>query len=112
MKPATKWVEVAVAQGPPAGKAILATLADNAIALFNVDGVLFALDDFCIRCGSSLAAGKLQAFLITCSGCDWQYDATTGCVSRIPALRIDTFETKIADSRIMVATTAKPYTGP
>ena len=35
------------------------TIAGETIALFNVDGRLFALDDACIRCGSSLALGVL-----------------------------------------------------
>jgi 3-phenylpropionate/trans-cinnamate dioxygenase ferredoxin component len=77
-----------------------------AVALFNIEGTLFAIDDLCVRCGSSLAGGKLHGSIVACCGCDWRYDVTTGCVNEIPALRIDTFETKIVDGRIMIATAA------
>jgi 3-phenylpropionate/trans-cinnamate dioxygenase ferredoxin subunit len=89
------------------GTGALVKPADTAVALFNVSGQIFAIGDVCIRCGSSLAAGALHATLIRCSRCGWQYDVTTGCVKGVPALRIQTFETKIADAAILVATTAK-----
>jgi len=99
-----KFFDIARLDQIAPGTAIaLATATGSIVALFNVGGRVFALDDSCIRCGSSLAAGSLRGIDIGCSGCDWQYDVTTGCVNDIPALRIDTFETKIVDARIMVA---------
>lgn len=103
----THFVEVASADQLVAGTGALFKLSNNAVALFNVKGKLFAIDDICVRCGSSLAAGTLRATVITCSGCDWQYDVTTGCVNGIPALRTDTFEAKIVDARILLSTTSK-----
>jgi nitrite reductase/ring-hydroxylating ferredoxin subunit len=101
------FVEVGPADRLALGTAMLVTVANTAVALFNVDGQLFAVDDLCIRCGSSLAAGKLLIRLICCSGCDWQYDVATGCVDGLPALRIDTFEAKVVDASIVIATTAE-----
>jgi nitrite reductase/ring-hydroxylating ferredoxin subunit len=75
----------------------------TAIAVFNIDGSLFAVDDSCVRCGSSLAAGLLSGSQITCSKCDWRYDVTNGRVNGIPALRIDTFEVRTVGARVMVA---------
>ena len=57
---------------------MLVTVEDTGIALFNVAGAIFAVDDFCVRCGASLAAGKLKGTEVACSGCDWRYDVTTG----------------------------------
>ncbi len=72
------------------------------VAVFNVDGSLFAIDDFCVRCGTSLADGTLIGTVVICPGCDWQYDVTTGYVNGITALRIDTFETKSDGSRVRI----------
>jgi nitrite reductase/ring-hydroxylating ferredoxin subunit len=41
--------------------------ADNAVAIFNVDGKLFAIDDWCLRCGASLASGALRGRRVICS---------------------------------------------
>jgi 3-phenylpropionate/trans-cinnamate dioxygenase ferredoxin component len=93
------------------GSGMRVTLLDDCVvALFNIDGILLAIDDLCVRCGGSLAGGKLEGGVIACPGCDWRYDVATGCVNGIAALRVDTFETKIVDGRIMIATTAKSDT--
>jgi nitrite reductase/ring-hydroxylating ferredoxin subunit len=63
---------------------------------------VFAVDDSCVRCGSSLAAGTLRGTIVLCSGCDWLYDITTGCVNGIPALQVDTFEVKIVGPTVML----------
>ena len=83
-------------------------VADSTIAVFNVDGRLFAIDDSCLRCGASLASGTLRGRQVICSRCDWQYDVITGCVHGVPRLRIDRFEVKIVNSQVLVATTAMP----
>ena len=91
------------------GRGVRLTIAEHcAVALFNVDGQLFAVDDCCARCGTSLAEGALSGAILSCRGCDWRYDVRTGRVNDLPALRLDTFEVKIVASRILVATTASP----
>jgi 3-phenylpropionate/trans-cinnamate dioxygenase ferredoxin subunit len=93
------------------GTAVAVTVVEETtIAVFNVDGTLYALEDTCVRCGSSLAEGKLDGARVACSGCDWQYDVTTGCVNGIPALRIDTFAVTIVDARVMVDAALVPHT--
>jgi len=99
--------EVAPVQQLACGTAIVCDVDHTAVAVFNVDGRVFAVDDLCVRCGSSLASGRLVGGIVSCSGCDWQYDVETGRVNDVPALRIDTFEVKITHGRIMIATTAK-----
>ena len=79
------------------------------VAVFNVEGRVFALEDFCIGCGSSLAAGEVSGVLVSCSRCHWQFDVKTGCVNGIPSLRIDTFRAEIVDGHIIVSTTANRY---
>jgi nitrite reductase/ring-hydroxylating ferredoxin subunit len=97
-------VDVATIGPLEPGRAIAVSASTGEIALFNVDGRLYAVDDSCVRCGSSLAAGSLDGTTVTCSGCDWRYDVTTGCVCGVPALQIDTFDVTVADSRVTIAT--------
>jgi nitrite reductase/ring-hydroxylating ferredoxin subunit len=102
------FIDIASVDRIAPGTAIVVTVATETIALFNVDGRVYALEDICVRCGSSLAAGALDGMAVTCSGCDWQYDLSTGCVNGIPALQIDTFEVTIVDAHIMLDAAGVP----
>jgi nitrite reductase/ring-hydroxylating ferredoxin subunit len=100
------FVEVAELSRIAPGAGTMVTVAANSVAIFNVDGRLFAVDDACLRCGGSLASGTLLGHLVTCSRCDWRYDVTTGAVQGVPLLRTSCFDVKIADSHVLVSTTA------
>jgi len=106
------FVDIARLDQVAPARGLAVPIANGVVALFNVNGRIFAVDDSCVRCGSSLAAGTLRGVDVTCSGCDWQYDVTTGCVNGIPALQIDTFEVKAVDSRIMVASPSISFPDP
>jgi len=74
------------------------------VALFNVGGHLFALDDACVRCGSSLSAGTITDTDVACARCGWRYDIATGNVEGVPALCTETFAVTIVGSHVLLAT--------
>lgn len=86
-----------------AGRAV--TIAECDVALFNVDGRLFAIEGACLRCGSSLAAAVPTRLEIQCPDCGWRYDIATGTVIAVPALQLHTYEVRIDGSRVLVETT-------
>jgi 3-phenylpropionate/trans-cinnamate dioxygenase ferredoxin component len=90
------------------GTALVVTVGDHTIALFNANDQLYAIDNSCAQCESSLAAGKLQGQNVTCPGCGWQYDIATGQMTSLPALYMDTFEVRIVELRVMVAACLRP----
>lgn len=96
------FVEAAEQRDIVPGAAVVCAVGGTEIALFNVDGTIFAVENACVRCGSSLAAGRLAGAEVTCSGCDWLYDVTTGSVCGVPALTLDRFEVKIVDTHVMI----------
>ena len=65
-----------------AGRGKTFNINDQVVAVFNVDGSLFAFDDACPHVGGSLGSGKLDGKLVTCPLHDWQFDITNGnCVT-------------------------------
>jgi len=48
------------------------------VVLFNVDGAIYALDDACPHRGSSLATGKFDGTMVTCSAHGLRFDVRTG----------------------------------
>lgn len=101
------FVDVASIDQIAPGSALAVTVAADRIALFNMGGHLYAVDDCCARCGSSLAEGTLDGTTVSCK-CGWKYEVTTGCVNGIPALQVDTFEVKIDRSRVMLEARCVP----
>jgi nitrite reductase/ring-hydroxylating ferredoxin subunit len=85
------------------GKSMVVRLAGKDVALFNIDGNLYALDDACPHAGVSLGSSKLRGNIVTCRGHRFGYDVTTGqCVS-IAGLRAVRHEVKIVDGKIFVS---------
>ncbi len=68
---------------PGGGKAF--SVAGLRIALFNVDGRFFAIDDVCTHDSASLAEGTLSGTTITCPWHSAEFDVTTGEVLCPPA---------------------------
>ena len=87
------------------GKRGAVTAGNNTIALFKIDAVIYAIEAWCLRCGTSLAEGCLEGWVVACSGCDWRYDVTTGSVVGIAALRLQTFDITVVGGQIVVADT-------
>lgn len=84
--------------------AVLVRIGATAIAIFDVDGALQAIDDACMRCGASLMTGVRHAARMTCR-CGWVYDLVTGAVEALPALRQDKFPVTRVGDTIQVGTT-------
>jgi 3-phenylpropionate/trans-cinnamate dioxygenase ferredoxin subunit len=61
-----KWVKIAQIGDitPGAGRAF--EVEGCSVAVFNVNGTLYAIDDSCPHQGSSLAMGRLEGCTVTC----------------------------------------------
>ncbi len=91
----------------PVGRSMVVRIAGKEVALFNVDGDVYAASDACAHAGASLGSGKLQGKIVTCRAHGFRYDFTTGHSTRIEGLRVATYPVKIVDGKIMVAIAAQ-----
>ena len=84
------------------GKVIKVT--DKAIAVFNVDGEFFAIDNTCTHVGGPLGEGELAGSTVTCPLHGARFDVKTGSVQGPPA-RVDVqkYEVKVEGEDILVA---------
>jgi len=98
------FVEVARAEQLPPGSGIVVRADGKDIAIFNVDGTIFAIDDSCRHQGLSLGTSKLEGKIVTCRGHGWKYDVTTGSTLASPGFGVAAYPVKIVDGKIMVAT--------
>lgn len=76
---------------------------DTPIAVFNVDGELYAIDDTCTHQDASLADGWLEGCLVECPLHASCFDVRTGAVSGPPAKRdVRTYQVTVLDGLVYV----------
>lgn len=105
-----EFVEVTRLDQVPPGSGTTATVAGKQVALFNVDGTIYAMDDSCLHQGLSLGTSKLEGKIVTCRGHGWRYNVTTGNTLHVPDYGVATYPVKVVDGRIMVALDPSPAT--
>jgi nitrite reductase/ring-hydroxylating ferredoxin subunit len=99
------FVEVARLDEVPPGTGTRFAVADKDVAVFNVDGTIYAMEDTCLHQGSSLGAGKLDGKVVTCRAHGWRYDVTTGSTLSSPGYGVASYLAKVVDGKILVAVT-------
>jgi nitrite reductase/ring-hydroxylating ferredoxin subunit len=99
----TEFIEVARLDQVPAGTGGGFTVAGKDVAIFNVEGAIYAIEDSCLHKGASLATGQLDGKVVTCRAHGWRYDVTTGSTMNVPGYGVASYPTKIVEGRILVA---------
>ncbi len=98
----TRFVTVARLADLPPGTSKLVRVDKWEIALFNVDGDVYAIEDSCPHAGASLATGRLRGRTIHCRAHGLHFDLATGCMQGVEGVRASTFPVAIRDGAILV----------
>lgn len=72
-------------------------------ALFNVDGVISAIDGICPHQGGPLADGVVDGTMVTCPWHGWQFDVRTGKTPLGSRLKQTVYEVRIEGQDVLVA---------
>ena len=78
-------IKVASKKDLPPSKAISVSAGSKQIAVFNIEGKFYAIDDSCTHAGGSLSEGQCQGTVVTCPWHGATFDVTTGAVLSEPA---------------------------
>lgn len=73
-----KFVSVAKVADIPPGTGRTVDAAGIWIALYNVDGTFYAVDNTCPHAGGSLGEGKLSEETVECPWHGWRFNIRTG----------------------------------
>jgi nitrite reductase (NADH) small subunit len=77
-------------------------LDGKAIAVANVAGKLFAINNVCLHRGGPLGQGELDRQIVTCPWHGWQYDVTTGKLVTNPAVGVETYPVEVRGDDIFI----------
>jgi 3-phenylpropionate/trans-cinnamate dioxygenase ferredoxin component len=99
----TYFVEVGRVDQIPQGGGWIVETAGRSIALFNVDGAIYALNDSCPHAGASLGAGKIDGGLVACRAHGLKFDLATGRVRGTSGLSATTHPVRVVDGKVLVS---------
>jgi len=72
------------------------------LAVYNVDGEFYAIENFCPHKGAPLSEGILCGHVVECGWHGWQFDVRSGECLTVPD-RIKTYEVFVEDGLVKVS---------
>ncbi len=95
-------VKVAAIKDVPPGQVIEVQAGNRELALCNVGGKLYCVDNLCPHAGGPLAQGALQGEMLVCPWHGWEFNCTTGANDQDEDLTVDRFKVLVEADNILV----------
>ena len=103
------FVKVAKADEIAPGQGKMVEVNGSKIALFNVEGTFYAIDDTCTHRGGPLSDGELNGKEVTCPWHGGVFDVTTGEVlGPPPPVAVSRYDIRVEDGDIEVEVLGTP----
>ena len=96
------FVAVGRIQEIPEGSSRVVKVNGKTIALFNVAGKFFAINNICPHEGGPLAKGRLKGFVVGCPWHDLQFDVRSGFGTDGGGYCVASYDVQIRDDEIFV----------
>jgi nitrite reductase/ring-hydroxylating ferredoxin subunit len=84
------------------GRIIEIIIAGKAIAVANVEGSFYAINNACPHAEGPLGEGGMDGTLVTCPYHGWQFDVTDGSCKTNPYSKVQTYPVQVVDSAVCV----------
>jgi naphthalene 1,2-dioxygenase system ferredoxin subunit len=99
----TNWIDAAARADVPEGDVVGVMVAGKDIALFEVEGEVFATDNICTHGHARLSDGFLEGHEIECPLHQGKFDVCTGKAMCAPLTEnIKTYAVRIENMRVML----------
>ena len=98
-----EFVKVASLSELAAGSAKAVEVKGKTIALFNVQGTIYATDNTCLHRGGPLGEGELMGEVVICPWHQWEYNVRTGEMVGNSSVKLATYPVQLEGSDIKVA---------
>lgn len=98
----SRRVSIGQAADIPVGEGCVVEAEGKTLALFNVDGAFYALENACAHRGGPLGEGDLDGTVVVCPWHAWRWDVKTGANVNNPAVTMPCFPVSVDDGRVFV----------
>jgi nitrite reductase/ring-hydroxylating ferredoxin subunit len=86
----------------PSGCSRAVRVGRREVALFNVDGTLYAIDNVCPHRLGPLGEGALEGCIVSCPWHGWRFDVTTGRGVSHRGLGVERFQVELRGDEVWV----------
>ncbi len=102
------FVPVAKATAVLPGHPCTVVVDEREIALFNVGGTIYAIENRCPHQGAPLADGWVQGTTVTCTWHAWCFKLTDGSMTPGAFARVAAYDVMVEDGMVLVSRTPRP----
>ncbi len=97
------WIEVCKADDLCPGEHVVVDLDGTAVAVFNLDGAFYAIEDVCTHDGAEIASGEVEGDVIVCPRHGARFCIRTGEVLTPPAYEdLHVFPVRVENGMIQI----------
>ena len=97
-----EYVTVARASTVPSGTGTVVRVKGQAIALFNVQGRFYAIDNRCPHEDYPLGMSPVFDNLVICIGHAWRFDIKTGECYSVPGVCVQTYDVVVEEDEVKI----------
>jgi 3-phenylpropionate/trans-cinnamate dioxygenase ferredoxin subunit len=98
------WIDIAPVTEIAPGEWKTVDVAGQLVAIFNLDGEFFAIEDVCTHDGGELTGGEIEDGCIVCPRHGARFDIRTGAVLSPPAYEdVLTYPVRVKGDRVQLA---------
>ncbi|MCY1417847.1 Naphthalene 1,2-dioxygenase/salicylate 5-hydroxylase system, ferredoxin component [compost metagenome] len=87
---------------PQVGGRSLFEFDDKSLALFNVEGTVYAIDDSCPHQGASLCGGRLEGRVIQCCAHGLRFDLASGYLLNSTKLKVVNYPVEVVEDQAYI----------
>ena len=97
------FVKVAKTNEIEPGQARLVDVKGKQIALFNIDGAYYAIEDVCTHDGGPLAEGEVEEDVVICPRHGARFSIRTGAALSFPAVTpVETYPVRVEEGDLLI----------
>jgi len=98
------FIPIANINDLPPGTCTSIETEDFGIALFNIDGKIYALDNTCPHAGGPLGEGTIEGEHVACPWHGWKFHIPTGVCQKnpTPSLNVPCYEVRVVEETIQI----------
>lgn len=98
----TRYIPIARADALDAGSRMLKFIDGRSVVLFNIEGVVHAIDNSCPHNGASLANGRLDGNVLQCPAHGLRFDVVSGCLVGARGMCLTKLSVETIDGELIV----------
>ncbi len=95
-------ISVTRASDIPPGEARTFIIRKTEIAVFNIHGQFYAIDNLCPHEGGPLVTGQVKGLVITCPWHFWQFNLETGVSPANPSICVNSYPVMVEDGELKI----------